>query len=102
LLPHEVLDAVFFLLELFIIVLYPITMAKSSPVSVFLAATSLLVASASAGLVAQANPAGGLTEWSTDQSVDEKSIPDADARALNKKAMEEDVCVPIGEGENCW
>ena len=77
-------------------------MAKSSPVSVFLAATSLLVASASTGLVAQANPAGGLTEWSTDQSVDEKSIPDADARALNKKAMEEDVCVPIGEGENCW
>ena len=77
-------------------------MAKTSPVSVFLAATSLLVASASTGLVAQANPAGGLTEWSTDQSVDEKSIPDADARALNKKAMEEDVCVPIGEGENCW
>ena len=96
------LDAVIFLLVLFIIVFYPLIMAKSSPVSVFLAATSLLVASASAGLVAQANPAGGLTEWSTDQSVDEKSIPDADARALNKKAMEEDVCVPIGEGENCW
>ena len=96
------LDAVFFRLELFIIDFYSLIMAKTSPVSVFLAATSLLVASASAGIVAQAKPAGGLTEWSTDQAVDEKSIPDADARALNKKAMEQDVCVPIGEGENCW
>ena len=96
------LDAVFFRLEFFIIDFSSLIMAKTSPVSVFLAATSLLVASASAGIVAQAKPAGGLTEWSTDQAVDEKSIPDADARALNKKAMEEDVCIPIGEGENCW
>ena len=77
-------------------------MVKRSPVSVFLAATSLLVVSASSCVVAQAESAGGLTEWSTDQAVDEKSIPDADARELNKKAMEEDVCIPIGEGENCW
>ena len=77
-------------------------MAKMSPVSVFLAATSLLVASASSCVVAQAQSAGGLTEWSTDQAVDEKSIPDFDAKALNKKAAEEDVCIPIGEGENCW
>tara|TARA_B100001173_G_scaffold198578_1_gene171201 strand:- start:127 stop:435 length:309 start_codon:yes stop_codon:yes gene_type:complete len=102
LLLDEVLDVVFFLLSFFIIDFYSHIMAKLSPVSVFLAATSLLVASASSGVVAQANPAGGLTEWSTDQAVDEKSIPDADARALNKKAMEEDVCIPIGEGENCW
>ena len=77
-------------------------MAKPSPVSVFLAATSLLVATASSGVVAQANSAGGLTEWSTDQAVDEESIPDAAAGALNKKAKEADICVPIGEGENCW
>ena len=96
------LDVVFLLLFFFIIDFYLLIMVKPSPVSVFLAATSLLVASASSGVVAQAKPAGGLTEWSTDQAVDEKSIPDADARALNKKAMEEDVCVPIGEGENCW
>ena len=96
------LDAGFFRVGLFIIDFYSLIMAKPSPVSVFLAATSLLVASASSVVVAQAKPAGGLTEWSTDQAVDEKSIPDADARALNKKAMEEDVCVPIGEGENCW
>ena len=77
-------------------------MVKLSPVSVFMAATSLLVASASSCVVAQAQSAGGLTEWSTDQAVDEKSIPDADAKALKKKAAEEDICVPIGEGENCW
>jgi hypothetical protein len=77
-------------------------MAKTSPVSVFLAATSLLMASASSGVVAQVHSAGGLQEWSTDQTVDEKSIPDSDAKTLKKKAIAEDVCVPIGEGENCW
>ena len=77
-------------------------MPKSSPVSVFLAATSLLVASATSGVAVPAQSAGGLQEWSTDQAVDEKSIPDSDAKALKKKAMAEDVCVPIGEGENCW
>ena len=77
-------------------------MAKMSPVSVFLAATSLLIASASTGVVAQAQSAGGLQEWTTDQALDAESIPDSDAKALKKKAKAEDVCVPIGEGENCW
>ena len=77
-------------------------MPKTSPVSLFLAAPSLLVASATSGISVQAQSAGGLQEWSTDQAVDEKSIPDSDAKALKKKAIAEDVCVPIGEGENCW
>ena len=77
-------------------------MPKTSPVSLFLAATSLLVASATSGISVQAQSAGGLQEWSTDQAVDENSIPDSDAKALKKKALAEDVCVPIGEGENCW
>ena len=75
-------------------------MAKGTPVSVFLAATSLLVAAPALPVVAQ--DAGGLKEWSTDQGVDEKSKMDADAKKLMKKAEKEDVCVPIGEGENCW
>ena len=75
-------------------------MAKGSPVSVFLAATSLLVAAPALTVAAQ--DAGGLKEWSTDQGVDEKSKMDADAKKLMKKAEKEDVCVPIGEGENCW
>ena len=76
-------------------------MPKPSAVSVFVAATSLLVASAGApALLAQ--DAGGLKEWTTDQGVDEESVLDADAAALKKKAEQEDICVPIGEGENCW
>ena len=102
LLRAGVSDVVFVLFSLFIIDFYPPNMAKTSPVSVFLAATSLLIASASSGVVAQAQSAGGLQEWSTDQAVDAESIPDSDAKALKKKAIAEDVCVPIGEGENCW
>ena len=49
-----------------------------------------------------AQDAGGLKEWTTDQDVDEESVLDSDAAALKKKAEQEDICVPIGEGENCW
>ena len=76
-------------------------MAKSSAITVFLAASSLLLASPDLPMV-QAQNAGGLEEWSTDQAVDDDSVMDSDAAALKKKAEQEDVCVPIGEGENCW
>ena len=76
-------------------------MPRKSPVSVFLAAASVLIASGSAQ-IGHAQSAGGLKEWNTDQGIDEKSKMDADAKALQKKAEQEDVCVPIGEGENCW
>ena len=76
-------------------------MPKPSAISVFVAATSLLVASAVVPAL-QAQDAGGLKEWNTDQDIDEESVLDADAAALKKKAEQEDICVPIGEGENCW
>ena len=76
-------------------------MPKPSAISLFVAATSLLVASAGVPAV-QAQDAGGLKEWNTDQGLDEESVLDADASALKKKAEQEDICVPIGEGENCW
>ena len=76
-------------------------MPKPSAISVFVAATSLLVASAGAPAI-QAQDSGGLKEWTTDQGVDEESVLDADAAALKEKAEQEDICVPIGEGENCW
>ena len=76
-------------------------MPRKSPVSVFIAAASVLIASGSAQ-ISQAQGAGGLKEWNTDQGIEEKSKMDADAKALQKKAEQEDVCVPIGEGENCW
>ena len=76
-------------------------MTKAAPVSIFAAATTLLMASSNIppGL-AQAD--GGLKEWTTDQAIDAKSTMDDDAAALIKQAETEDVCVPIGEGENCW
>ena len=76
-------------------------MPKPSAISLFVAATSLLVASAGVPAL-QANDAGGLKEWNTDQDLNEESVLDADAAALKKKAEQEDICVPIGEGENCW
>jgi hypothetical protein len=76
-------------------------MAKPSAITVFLAASSLLLASPDLPRV-QAQNGGGLEEWSTDQAVDDDSVMDSDAAALKKKAEQEDVCVPIGEGENCW
>ncbi len=74
-------------------------MPKPSAISVFVAATSLLVASAPA---VQSQSSGGLKEWNTDQDVNDESVLDSDAAALKKKAEQEDICVPIGEGENCW
>ena len=76
-------------------------MSRSSAISVFVAATSLLVASTTASVL-QAQEVGGLKEWNTDQGVDEESVLDSDAAALKKKAEQENICVPIGEGENCW
>ena len=76
-------------------------MPKPSAISVFVAATSLLVSSAGVPAL-QAQDAGGLKEWNTDQDLNEESVLDADAAALKKKAEQEDICVPIGEGENCW
>ena len=76
-------------------------MPKPSAISLFVAATSLLVASAGVPAL-QAQDVGGLKEWNTDQGLDEESVLDADAAALKEKAEQEDVCVPIGEGENCW
>ncbi len=77
-------------------------MVKKSPVSIFVAATAILAASLGEPNVSNAGAMGGLKEWSTDQEIDEESILDEDAKSAAKKAKEEDICIPIGEGENCW
>ncbi len=80
-------------------------MAQNTPVSIFIAATASLIAANSLNPeLAQAgnNPQGGLKEWTTDQAIDDKSKLDKDAKAAREKAKEEDICIPIGEGENCW
>ena len=45
---------------------------------------------------------GGMKEWNTDQNIDSEAKKDADAKKAAEKAADEDICIPIGEGENCW
>ncbi|WP_036902496.1 MULTISPECIES: hypothetical protein [Prochlorococcus] len=79
-------------------------MVKRSPVAIFMAATALIASgSLQANLVnAGEKSLGGLKEWTTDQGIDEESSLDKEAKAAKEKAKEEDICIPIGEGENCW
>ena len=77
-------------------------MSKRSPVAIFLAASAILASSGLQADLSKAGPFGGLKEWTTDQEVDEESQLDKDAKKAAKKAKEEDICIPVGEGENCW
>jgi hypothetical protein len=79
-------------------------MKKTTALSIFLASAAAL--SGQLAIVepvrAEQEPMGGLQEWSTDQDIDAEAKKDADAKAAAKKAAEQDICIPIGEGENCW
>ncbi|WP_320668155.1 hypothetical protein [Prochlorococcus sp. MIT 1307] len=80
-------------------------MPKKSPVAIFLAASAMLASNALIPDLSQAgeqSEMGGLKEWTTDQDIDEKSKLDDEAKAAAKKAKKKDICIPIGEGENCW
>ena len=79
-------------------------MNKKSSISLFLAATSALTISATnnSELKAGENDLGGLKEWNTDMAIEEDFILDDEAQRLADKAKKESVCIPIGEGENCW
>ena len=78
-------------------------MQKSS-ISLFLAATSALAISyaENTNVKAAENDLGGLKEWNTDMPLDADFILDARAQELADEAKEASVCIPIGEGENCW
>ena len=79
-------------------------MNKKSSISLFLAATSALAISATnnSSLKADENNLGGLKEWNTDMSIDADFVLDKDAQKLADEAAKSSVCIPIGEGENCW
>ena len=79
-------------------------MPKKSSIAIFLAATSALAISTSenTNLKAGENDLGGLKEWNTDMPIDSDFKLDAKAQELADKAKNSDICVPIGEGENCW
>ncbi len=75
-------------------------MNKKSSISLFLAASSALTISSSAN--ASEQDLGGLKEWNTDMSIDADFVLDKDAQKLADEAAKSSVCIPIGEGENCW
>ena len=81
-------------------------MSKKNPVGIFLAATAAL---ATTTIIPDHSIAGekqvdmgGIKEWTTDQEADEDGKLDEAAQKAADKAKKADVCIPIGEGENCW
>ena len=81
-------------------------MAIKTPLGIFLAATAALATNAivpDTSLAGEkSNNLGGLKEWTTDQDVDEDGKLDEAAQKAADKAKKADICIPIGEGENCW
>ena len=79
-------------------------MKKKNSIAIFLAATSALAITTSEdfSLKAGENDLGGLKEWNTDMSLEADFILDEQAQKLADEAKNSNMCVPIGEGENCW
>ena len=79
-------------------------MPKKSSIAIFLAATSALTISTTDSQLAMAgeNDLGGLKEWNTDMPIDSDFILDEEAQKLADEAAKSSMCIPIGEGENCW
>ena len=79
-------------------------MKKKNSIAIFLAATSALSISTSDdfSLKAGENDLGGLKEWNTDMALDADFILDDEAQRIADEAAASSMCIPIGEGENCW
>ena len=81
-------------------------MSSKTPIGIFLAASAALATTAIIPDHSIASDKhgdmGGTKEWTTDQEVDEDGKLDEAAQKAADKAKKADVCIPIGEGENCW
>ena len=79
-------------------------MPKKSSIAIFLAATSALAITTSETntLNAGENDLGGLKEWNTDMPLEADFVLDEDAQKIADEAAKSSMCIPIGEGENCW
>ena len=79
-------------------------MKKKNSIAIFLAATSALAVTTSKdfSLKAGEKDLGGLKEWNTDMPLSADFILDDEAQKLADEAKNSNLCVPIGEGENCW
>ena len=79
-------------------------MNKKTSIALFLATTSVvaLTSTGSSSIKAEESDLGGLKEWNTDMPIEADFILDEQAQKLADEAAKSSVCVPIGEGENCW
>ena len=79
-------------------------MPSKSSIAIFIAATSLLAVNTidPNSIKAGENDLGGLKEWNTDMSIEADFILDKEAQKLADEAAKSSMCIPIGEGENCW
>ena len=79
-------------------------MPKKSSIAIFLAATSALAITTSETntLNSGENDLGGLKEWNTDMPLEADFVLDSDAQKIADEAAKSSMCIPIGEGENCW
>ena len=81
-------------------------MQSKTPIGIFLAAAAALSTNAIIPVNSIAGEKhgdmGGLKEWTTDQEADEEGKLDEAAQKAADKAKKADICIPIGEGENCW
>ena len=79
-------------------------MPKKNSIAIFLAATSALTIATTETntLNAGENDLGGLKEWNTDMSIDSEFVLDKDAQRIADEASKSSMCIPVGEGENCW
>ncbi len=75
-------------------------MPKKSSIAIFIAATSALAITNA--VKSGESDLGGLKEWNTDMNVDADFILDADAQRIADEAAKSSLCIPVGEGENCW
>ena len=79
-------------------------MPKKSSIAIFIAATSALAITTSETktINARENDLGGLKEWNTDMPLEADFVLDEDAQKIADEAAKSSMCIPIGEGENCW
>ena len=79
-------------------------MKNKKSIAIFLAATSALAITTTEDISLKAgeNDLGGLKEWNTDMPIDADFILDEKAQILADEAAASSMCIPIGEGENCW
>jgi len=79
-------------------------MPKNSSIAMFIAATSALaITTADTNqVISGENDLGGLKEWNTDMPLNAEFILDENAQRIADEAAASSMCVPIGEGENCW